>query len=263
MSRITSHIYIGDITNAQDLDFLRSKNISLIVNCAKEIPEFYPSNFTYIHLHWDDNFDQNIISDLEFVSNKIIEATKENMKVFVHCAAGISRSSSVVIYTLMKLHHWPYDKTFAFVKDSHPRTQPNAHFVKQLLQLQQHLQNSHNVSQNSQPIQSRAQNVQPSHNNGLKVPQKVEQPYINTKPPNVTNTNVENDVISANFESNNKPSKYKKITPELNESENDNHYENGINYPRKQVWSKLTFDCENCELPPFVSNGKNLYARLF
>ena len=71
MSLITSHLYIGDMNDAQNLRFLQSKNVNLIVNCAKELPEFYPSNFTYLHLHWDDSLNQDIINDVEFASNKI------------------------------------------------------------------------------------------------------------------------------------------------------------------------------------------------
>src|SRR5215469_1004888 len=108
MSLITPQLYIGDISNAQDINFLRSKHIKLIVNCAKEIPDFFPQNFTYMRLDWDDDPNQPIIKDVEFAANNIIAAMKEHMNVFVHCAAGVSRSSSTVIYTLMKLHKWPY-----------------------------------------------------------------------------------------------------------------------------------------------------------
>jgi protein-tyrosine phosphatase len=133
MSLITPYLFLGDNEDAQNNQLLFSKNVKLIVNCAKELPNHFPNQFEYINLKWDDTPTQNIQKDLEPVSDKIIEHMKKGNVVFIHCFAGISRSTSVVIYTIMKLHHWNYEKSLFFVKELHPRTSPNPGFVQQLV----------------------------------------------------------------------------------------------------------------------------------
>lgn len=57
---------------------------------------------------------------------------KNNRKVFVHCAAGVSRSASFVIAYLMKSKLMPYLDAYALVKCKRPIIKPNSGFVKQL-----------------------------------------------------------------------------------------------------------------------------------
>lgn len=137
MSLITPHLYLGDANNARDFNFLMTKGIKLIVNCAKEIPNVYTGRFKYLRLELDDVPSQNIVSALRSSSEIILQHMKKGEVVFVHCAAGISRSSSVVIYTLMLLHDWDYERTFKYVKSMHERTNPNPGFVEQLVKIQE------------------------------------------------------------------------------------------------------------------------------
>lgn len=136
MSLITPYLYLGDAGDAANIKFLRSKKVITVVNCAKEIPNFFPKDFNYIRMDWDDLPNQNIQTSIQKVANIIIDHMKHGKVVFVHCAAGISRSSSVVIYTLMKFHEWGYEKALKFVRSLHTRTNPNLGFVEQLVKLQ-------------------------------------------------------------------------------------------------------------------------------
>lgn len=138
MSLITPYLYLGDAQNAQNYNFLKSKRVAIIVNCAKEVPDFFgkKGEFEYIRLGWNDIPEQDIKKVIDPLTDEIIFFIKNRLVVFVHCAAGISRSSTVVIYTLMKLHNWGFEKSFKFVKDLHPRTNPNIGFVEQLVLLQ-------------------------------------------------------------------------------------------------------------------------------
>ena len=133
MSLVTSKLYVGDINDARNLDFLRSKNVNTIVNCTTDIDNFHAGKFNYMKLGLLDTPDQDLTRILEPVSSKIIETIKDGRVVFVHCYAGISRSTSIVIYTLMKLHDWTFEKAFRYVKMMHPRTNPNDGFIEQLV----------------------------------------------------------------------------------------------------------------------------------
>jgi len=52
--------------------------------------------------------------------------------VLVHCAAGKSRSASLVIAYLMREFKWKYEEAFNYVKSKRSIVQPNPGFVKLL-----------------------------------------------------------------------------------------------------------------------------------
>ena len=133
MSLVTTRLYIGDIENARDLNFLKSKNIGTIVNCTNDIENFHTGQFNYMNLNLVDSPSQDLSKVLDPVADKIIELIKSGEVVFIHCYAGVSRSSSIMIYTLMKLHNWNFDKAHRFTKMMHPRTNPNDGFIEQLV----------------------------------------------------------------------------------------------------------------------------------
>lgn len=248
MSLITPHLYLGDMGSAQDYKFLTNKRVKLIVNCAIELPNFYPEHFEYIRLNWDDIPEQEIKQDLDKISNKIIEKIKSGGVVFVHCAAGISRSSSVVIYTIMKLHDWDYKKSHQFVKDFRSIINPNPGFVKQL---------QSKPPTTTQPKTPKSKSIQIPQPQIKSYDYHQDYPIKRTKHPQLQN----NDPQPHN---NNNPPQPQNNNPQ-NEKVNivrENDIEIG------KPWSSLTFDCPDCDLPSFVSTksvrqGRGIYARVF
>ncbi len=60
-------------------------------------------------------------------------------RVLVHCSAGISRSSAVVISYLMRKLCLPLSESLSRVRDKHPAAAPNSGFIAQLMALEQEL----------------------------------------------------------------------------------------------------------------------------
>lgn len=56
--------------------------------------------------------------------------------VLVHCAAGVSRSSAIIIYHLMMRHGLTYDRAFAELSAVRPVVRPNTRFESDLRKLQ-------------------------------------------------------------------------------------------------------------------------------
>ncbi len=52
--------------------------------------------------------------------------------VFVHCYAGVSRSSAVISAYLMFKYRWPLSKTLSFVQFKRIVAKPNDGFMQQL-----------------------------------------------------------------------------------------------------------------------------------
>ena len=63
----------------------------------------------------------------------------DNKKVLVHCAAGISRSSTVVIGYLMYKWKLPLKTAFKICRDKRPGIWPNSGFLGMLLEIEKEL----------------------------------------------------------------------------------------------------------------------------
>jgi protein-tyrosine phosphatase len=59
--------------------------------------------------------------------------------VFVHCYAGVSRSSAIVASYLMWKYRWPVDKTLAFLTNKRIVAKPNDGFYNQLKEVENKL----------------------------------------------------------------------------------------------------------------------------
>lgn len=249
MSLITPYLFVGSAKEARNDVFLRSKRVHTIVNCAREVPNFFQQDFQYTRLELDDVPDQDLSRVLESTSRHIIQQMREGKVVFVHCAAGISRSVAIVIYTLMKLHRWNFVKAYRFVKDLHPQSNPNPGFVQQLA----------------------------SYNN----------PMQREGIPLTVGNSVEESSIDSSFDLIDGPGGSPAIGPPSAYAQDttigirgeDYHPPNSI-YTKeggmapmadpeqstvKSGWKQLTFDCPECDLPEYSTGGSSggLYARIF
>ena len=109
LNEIIPGLYLGSVFAATDLDTLEEHKITHILTMGSYMDPKFPDKFEYkICLLEDDEtenikqyFDEGIfipiislfrVLGIEFIQN----ALDEDGIVFVHCAAGVSRSSSMV-----------------------------------------------------------------------------------------------------------------------------------------------------------------------
>ena len=129
-----------------NVDILKEKGITKILS----LMDGDPSNFSYKEY----GFNQKIINIMDFDSENIIQYfgeclnfIKGNDKVFVHCAAGESRSATIVIAYLMWKNKMVFDKAYDFVRQKRPRIYPNFGFRQQLQMFEKLLlENGFNIS---------------------------------------------------------------------------------------------------------------------
>ena len=109
-----------------------------------------PSNFSYK----EHGLNQKIINISDYNDENIIQYFGECLnfikgeeKVFVHCAAGESRSATIVIAYLMWNKKMTFDKAYNFVKEKRSRIYPNFGFRQQLQKFEKLLfENGFNIS---------------------------------------------------------------------------------------------------------------------
>jgi protein-tyrosine phosphatase len=139
------HSVIGNYSTNDD-DILSEINIKVVISALTEeeyedymIGEQDFHNIEWIRLVIDDDKDEKISQYFFEVHNIINKALVENKNVIVHCAAGISRSSSLVIAYLMIENRWSYEEAYNYVKSKRSIINPNIGFVKQLKALEYRL----------------------------------------------------------------------------------------------------------------------------
>lgn len=134
MSAITDRLYLGSYEQARSFQWLKSKGVTHILNCSREIPAVYPDSFVYLNLNLDDVPEQDI-TDALVCSHMFIKwsLNKKDTVVFVHCMMGISRSSTMVIHYLMKSGMFTnYEDAYRYVRGKRDIIHPNSGFVRQL-----------------------------------------------------------------------------------------------------------------------------------
>lgn len=127
-------LYLGNAAFASDVELLTGLGITHIVNCAKEVPDYFKGdfNFQYLHLMLHDIPNENITRFFELSRNFIKESLDNRKIVLVHCWAGISRSVTVVIYYLVNTLGISVKDALAMIRKSRPVANPNPGFIKQL-----------------------------------------------------------------------------------------------------------------------------------
>ena len=135
---ILDDLALGNIVVGKNLDYLKSIGIDVIVCALPELPlpiEAYEAKgFSLLHIPIDDAESVDIGRWFEDVTYFIMMHRLMNRKTFVHCYAGISRSSTLLCSYLMNLFCWDEVKALFWIRDKRPCVSPNSGFLRQLKQ---------------------------------------------------------------------------------------------------------------------------------
>ncbi|KAM6922665.1 dual specificity protein phosphatase 19-like isoform 1-T2 [Lycodopsis pacificus] len=117
---------------AHDIDTLQRCKVSHVLNVAYGVTNLFPDQLVYKTLQILDLPDTDITSYLGECSSFIDGAREKDGVVLVHCNAGVSRSTSIVIGYLMLGEGLAFDDAYSQVKMARPSIRPNPGFYQQL-----------------------------------------------------------------------------------------------------------------------------------
>jgi protein-tyrosine phosphatase len=126
-NEIIPNLFIGSIEASQDVEFIKNKNISVIVNCSKDIKDTFSLNLLkpiedapkevqewlynnsyyikYYRISVDDNGKDIEINNFYKYTMEILslicDKYKEGKNILVHCLAGNQRSAAFICSFLM------------------------------------------------------------------------------------------------------------------------------------------------------------------
>lgn len=138
-SEIVEGIWLGDASDAMDIDTLNKHGIDSVVNCAEKhtltCAEFYPFGWNYLGLDCDDAVSYDILGKhmREFIAF-MDKCVGEKKKVLVHCAAGINRSATLLIAYLVRRRGMCLKDAISLCFQKRPIILTNEAFVMALIE---------------------------------------------------------------------------------------------------------------------------------
>jgi dual specificity phosphatase 12 len=108
-NQITNRIFIGNSSAAKSKSVLKKNDIAAVLNCTTDIPNFFCADLEYLRIPVEDSLKAkdfkafyNYIPVMVEYIHKIVDIEKKN--IFVHCWAGMQRSTGAVVAYMMKYH---------------------------------------------------------------------------------------------------------------------------------------------------------------
>ncbi len=129
ITKILDNLYISDYETSTNYSLLKSLGIKQIISVGKELPEHQTDDFKIKYIKVLDSPTVDI--------SKYFDETYDFIKkdtTLVHCAMGISRSSTIVLAYLIRDQRMPLSQALAYVKSKRHSINPNKGFHDLLYQ---------------------------------------------------------------------------------------------------------------------------------
>ena len=130
-------IYQGNKYDAMNVSKLANLGVKYVVNATKHLPNSGENNNIeyhriYINDTTSDEFGPFLERAADWINDKTIKA---DGNVFIHCHAGISRSSTVTISFMIKYLGYKSDTALLHIRKGRNIANPNSSFWKELEQM--------------------------------------------------------------------------------------------------------------------------------
>ena len=133
---IDKKIFLGDMVSANDEIMLKENNITCVICVAEGLNiRLNNPNIKFYKYDLQDNSDCDISLYFDEIG-KLIEREKT---VLVICAAGISRSSTIVISYIMNYYEFNLKDAFNYVRNKRNMICPNKKFLRCLFEYEMKL----------------------------------------------------------------------------------------------------------------------------
>ncbi|KAM4721642.1 interferon regulatory factor 8 [Rhinophrynus dorsalis] len=135
MSQILDGLYLGNIRDSEDKETLKRHGITHILsvhNNAKPLLQ----EMTYLCIAASDSSHQNLIQHFKQCIKFIHECRLDGGGCLVHCLAGVSRSTTILVAYLMTVTNFDWEDCLSAVKSVRSYVGPNFGFQQQLQEYQ-------------------------------------------------------------------------------------------------------------------------------
>lgn len=120
-TEIIPRLWLGDMDTAKDAKFFKKNNIKAVLNCTKDVPNYFASKgIEYMRIPVDDDLSKIEIKHMKNYIPHVISFIYKNRdieekNVFIHCYAGVQRSAICVVAYLIKAEGFTKKKAIKYV----------------------------------------------------------------------------------------------------------------------------------------------------
>lgn len=143
-NKITDRIYLGNIAGAQNIDFLTNNNIGYIINLSNQSYKKQPY-ISYLNIDIYDTPNTNIKQHFNIINKFFNEGLASNKNIYIHCKAGVSRSSTALIAFFMS-KGLDMKTSVNYVISKRNIIEPNEGFWLQLMDYEKELYKKNSVN---------------------------------------------------------------------------------------------------------------------
>lgn len=124
--QVIEGLWLGNKQASQDAQFLKTNDITVIVNCTKDLPFLENPEVPTIkyRVPIDDNLQQqeinNMVSWLAKLCPIIDKHHKQGHKILIHCYAGMQRSAIMMLSYLYQYHGMSANHAYYHIKHVRP-----------------------------------------------------------------------------------------------------------------------------------------------
>ena len=135
VNQLDANLWLGNIEAAQDIGFLFSNNITRILACGIEFEA--RNEIPRLQLMIRDNeWDDNTEAEFRKGAKQLGEWLDAGERVLVHCMAGVSRSTTVVLLDMMLRKGMPLLNAVETVQSKRHKIGPVTSYWKLLLRVE-------------------------------------------------------------------------------------------------------------------------------
>ncbi|XP_040427063.1 dual specificity protein phosphatase 22-A-like [Cygnus olor] len=131
MSKVVTGLYLGNIRDSEDGARLRRHGVTHVLSVhtgAKPVLE----DMTYLCISASDSSSQNLMQHFKECIKFIHECRLHGGGCLVHCLAGVSRSTTVLVAYLMTVTDLGWERCLAATRAARSYASPNPGFQQQL-----------------------------------------------------------------------------------------------------------------------------------
>lgn len=122
ITHITDNIYLSSSFSVINLENLEKLRIYDIINCTKDIPNWFEQDerFDYMRIKINDDGKEKFSNKILEDSYNFITEKSNNSKILIHCYLGRSRSVTVILYYLLKKYNINKYDALNIIKEKRP-----------------------------------------------------------------------------------------------------------------------------------------------
>ena len=129
-NHIIDNLYLGGCFSAMNWDLLCTYNITNIINVTEDVPNIY-KELDYLNIQLKDDGEDKFTKE-ELDKCIVYINNNQNKNILVHCMFGRSRSTTIILYYIIKKYKYTINDAIELIKSKRYYINPSINFIENI-----------------------------------------------------------------------------------------------------------------------------------